>query len=158
MADTQQLSVEIQGVAELKRYLKSVGLTLRDTKDAMSEVGKQMTKFFSGEVFASRGGVIGERWPALSSAYAAYKAKKWPGRPPMVASGLLQRSFRYKAGSVSVTIDNTAQHFPYHQSSAVRRRLPRRVLMKLDAKRADDARRIIAVNLANKIRAKARGR
>jgi phage gpG-like protein len=44
--------------------------------------------------FESEGGSVGG-WAPLSPAYAAWKAKKYPGRPILVRSGALKRSLTY---------------------------------------------------------------
>lgn len=123
------LDVRLEGEEQVKAMLTGLGLDLRDMKGAMTDVGENAKRFFSGQVFASRGGALGKSWPPLSPRYAVEKAKRYPGRPPLVRTGLMQRSFTSSPSPMSVTIGNDAPHFPYHQSSAARKRLPRRMMI-----------------------------
>lgn len=131
MAD---IVVTIQGNSELAQKLRKFGVAVLDLSKGMEDVGDYLTGFFSGEVFASRGGVIDESWPSLSRSYAAYKARQWPGRPPLVRSGEMLGSFKSTNTRLSVRIFNTAGHFDYHQEGT--RHMPARVMMKVDEARA----------------------
>ena len=71
-------SVSVEGGKELTIKLRKYGQSILDLSDSMDNIGKYLTKFWSGEVFASRGQVIGEPWPALNDAYAVFKARRWP--------------------------------------------------------------------------------
>lgn len=96
MADSTRVSINISGDKDVVEMLQSVGLEVNDLRPAMQDVGEYLEGFFSGQVFASRGGVIGEQWPRLSGKYAAWKAQQYPGRPVLVRTGLMQRSFVYR--------------------------------------------------------------
>lgn len=90
-----------------------------------------MIRFFSYDVFESEGEAIDESWEPLAKAYAFRKEKLFPGKGILDASGLMRESFMSQADSTSLRIWNAAEYFKYHQSSAPRTRLPRRVMMKL---------------------------
>jgi hypothetical protein len=47
----------------------------------------------------------------------------------------MRNSFIHKEGKDYVLVTNTAPYFKYHQSRLPRRKLPRRVMMKLDETR-----------------------
>ncbi|GAA1073983.1 phage virion morphogenesis protein [Tsukamurella spumae] len=123
------LSVEVEGADEVALALRRIGADVHDLKPVMSDVGDYLKDFFAGEVFASRGGVIGHPWARLSPVYAAQKARKYAGRGVLVATGEMQRSFISNAAPMQVEITNTARHFVYHQSDAARRILPYRPMM-----------------------------
>lgn len=162
MAEGLDLRVEIEGSEAVVRMLNQVGLEVKDLRPAMQDIGQRAKRFFGGNVFASRGGAIGEPWPRLSDRYAAYKesGKKrepnkgkgaYPGRPPLVKTGLMQRSFTYTTTAASVTITNKADHFKYHQSTATRTKIPRRAMMKLTDQFVSDAKTSVARELSKKI-------
>lgn len=154
MADGLNLKLEVKGDQEIKRMLVGIGLDLRNLRSAMDEVGRSTTKYFSGQVFASRGATLngGQRWQRLNDRYAVQKARRYPGRPLLVRTGKMQNSFRYSSTGTSVTIENSAPHFVYHQSSAPRRVLPRRVMIGVYQGMQDDVTRTIAAVLSRKIR------
>ena len=126
------VSIDGKSGAELAARLRKFGLSILDLHQSFDETGSYLTRFFSGEVFASRGGVIGEPWQPLNDNYAAYKARTWPGRPPMIRTGLLNRSFKHKSTALSTSLWNEASYFDYHQEG---QGVPRRVLMKIDGQR-----------------------
>ncbi|WP_298585130.1 hypothetical protein [uncultured Kocuria sp.] len=124
------VSIEVRGGTELAQKLRKFGVALLDLSQGMEEAGDYLTDFFSGEVFASRGQVFGEPWAPLSSSYAAYKARRWPGRPPLVKSGELMGSFKSTNTRLTARVNNTAPHFPWIQEGTSR--MPARVVMKVD--------------------------
>ncbi len=152
MGNTIDTKVELQNVKNVENMLMGLGLDMTDLRGAMESVGSEAKKFFGGQVFASRGGVIDQSWPRLSNRYAAQKAKKWPGRPVLVRTGVMQRSFSSSTTPMSVTITNTAPYFKYHQSSASRGTLPRRAMIGVYSTMQSDVTNIIAVALNKKIR------
>lgn len=124
-------------LARLERGVKNQSGTMKD-------IGTYLTGFFSGQVFASRGGVIGEPWRPLNPNYAVYKARQYPGRPPLVRTGLMQRSFKAQTGPLSVRLYNTAKYFDAHQGG---HGVPQRVMMKVDNQRAEQIGSIVVENL-----------
>ncbi|TFD14183.1 hypothetical protein E3T26_08650 [Cryobacterium sp. TMT1-21] len=134
MADSD-ITVTIQGdkelVAKLRGFIGSDGVNL---KRGLGASGLYLTKFFSGEVFASRGGVIGKPWPRLNDSYAAWKARRWPGRPPLIQSGEMLRSFQFKDSARKLELWNSSDHFEFHQDGT--RHIPQRMMMRIDQQRA----------------------
>lgn len=143
MAD---IVVRISGDEAVMAKLRKLGQGVLNLKSPMSDIGTYLTGFLSGQVFASRGGIIGEPWAPLNQRYAARKAEEFPGRPPLIREGLMQRSFKKNAGRASATIFNTAPHFGYHQGGTSR--IPARVMMKVDHARQIRIAEIISVHLA----------
>lgn len=140
----------IQGDRELVAKLRKFGLTAVNMTQTMDDVGRYLTSFFSGEVFASRGRVIGKAWAPLTDAYAAAKAREFPGRPPLVRTGLMQRSFKHKSTMLSTRIHNEASYFDEHQGGT--RYMPARVMMRVDQARAQAIVKLISDGLAEKMR------
>jgi hypothetical protein len=130
MAD---IVVTVQGSKELAAKLRNFASSQLNLSRSMGATGLYLTRFFSGEVFASRGQVFGKSWPALSDNYAALKARKFPGRPPLVRTGLMNRSFRHKSTQLTTSLWNEAEYFDYHQDG---RGVPQRVMMHIDDQRA----------------------
>jgi hypothetical protein len=135
MASDQNITVDIEGESELADALERIAGNLTDLSRPMDQIGSYLTDFFSGEVFASRGGVINEPWAPLSDAYAEYKAREFPGRIPLVREGQMIRGFKDNAGELSVQIFNETDWFDFIQSGT--RRMPARVMMKIDQTRND---------------------
>lgn len=146
------MRLEVTGDAKLTAMLTGLSLDMRDLRPAMDEVGRSAVKTFSGPVFTSRGQFIGEAWPRLSDNYAAQKAKRYAGRPVLVRTGQMQRSFKHDADSTSVTIGNTDPKFKYHQSSASRSKIPRRAMIGIYQGLDSDVRNTIAAVIARKIK------
>jgi len=145
------LRIDVEGEAELSARLEKLVRGITNLRAPMKEVGEYLTDFFAGEVFASRGGVFGEPWPALSTNYAAKKAIEFPGRIPLVRTGLMNRSFKSRPDTLSVEVYNPVPYFDYHQSQEDRTRLPRRAMMKVDAKRGDTIVEIIADSIDREV-------
>lgn len=125
------ISFSIEGEKQLSRNLTTLDWNLKNWYTEFLATGKYLQNFFAGPVFSSRGGVIGEGWKPLSPAYAAQKAKRYPGRGILEATGKMRGSFQYEASSMWTRVFNTTSYFKYHQSRMPRSRLPRRIMMKL---------------------------
>lgn len=145
MAATE-VQINISGDKEVAQMLRSVGLEIKDLRPAMQDVGKYLKQFFANDVFVSRGSVIGHAWPRLSAGYAEQKARSYSGRPLLVRTGTMQRSFTYKSAPLQVEITNTAKHFVYHQSDEPRSVIPYRPMMKVES---GDARYTEIVKIIN---------
>lgn len=154
MSSGLELTLEAIGEAKINNMLSDLGLDLRNLRGAMNEVGRESIKYFSGNVFANRGATIngGQRWQRLSDAYAAQKARTYPGRPVLVRTGKMQRSFKYDSTGMSVTIRNDDPKFKYHQSDETRYLLPRRVMLGVYANMQRDVTRTIALAISRKIK------
>lgn len=130
------LEIQVRGDKETIRRLTAAGESIHRLPDAMRETGVYLRGFFAGEVFASHGGVIGLPWPRLSARYEAAKTRKFGAQPPLVRTGLMQRSFRSSFSDNSARVFNTADYFKYHQSTLPRTKIPRRAMMDIDDTRA----------------------
>lgn len=151
MDDSTQLRIDVEGEDELSERLKEITRGISDLSKPMRDVGRYMTDFFSGEVFASRGGIIDEPWAPLSDAYAAEKAEDFPGRPPLFRTGDMNRGFHDKVTSKSVEIYNVTEYFDFIQGGT--NRMPARVMMKADQPRIDSIVNIINDYIGRKARA-----
>lgn len=144
------ISLVVEGDKELVSKLRKFGVSVLDLSDSMDATGKYLTRFFSGEVFTSRGQVFGKPWPGLSDNYAAFKASKFPGRPPLIRSGLMNRSFKHKSTRLTASLWNEANYFDYHQEG---RGVPERVMMHVDEKRERGVVDLVAQDIDGKMKA-----
>ncbi|PIP38188.1 MAG: hypothetical protein COX19_14105 [Desulfobacterales bacterium CG23_combo_of_CG06-09_8_20_14_all_51_8] len=142
----------IEGEKSLSRNLTTLDWNLKNWRSEFTETGKYLQNFFAGQVFSTRGGVIGESWKPLSPAYAARKAMRYPGRGILEATGRMRGSFQYESSNMWTRVFNTVNYFKYHQSRMPRTRLPRRVMMKLDNQRKQSIVQIFHKGLDNFIR------
>lgn len=143
------LEIELQGSAKLKSSLIKLISSIDDWSSTLSVVGRTLTKFYSTVPFASQGGIYGARWSALTPKYASQKARKYPGRPILIASGGMSTSFKSEADSKKVRIFNTNRLFPFHQLGGGK--LPQRVMMKLDRQRKEMLAQAIGTELKRKL-------
>ncbi|MEW1951035.1 hypothetical protein AB0280_17510 [Pseudarthrobacter sp902506025] len=127
-----EIQVSISGDKELVRKFRTFAAGQLDLHRSMGATGLYLTRFFAGEVFASRGGVIGARWPRLNENYAIWKARHWPGKVPLIRTGLMNRSFKHQSTKLTTSLWNEAKYFEYHQDG---RGVPQRVMMKVDQQR-----------------------
>lgn len=132
MSDIQ---VTITGDKELVRKLNAfIGSGEVNLRRSLGASGLYLTRFFSGEVFTSRGRVIGKPWPRLNASYARWKARMYPGRPPLIRSGEMQGGFFYKESARKLELGNRSDHFEIHQEG--KGNVPQRVMMRVDQQRA----------------------
>lgn len=147
------IQIKITGTRQLKQKLTRLGSSLFDLRSSMGQIGNEAAKYFSNQGFNSQGGVFGERWSPLARRTMARKTKRYPGRPPLVASGKMRDSFTYTASSRSVLIGNKMDYFKYHQSTLPRKRIPRRATMGVNAPLKNMVRDIISAEIKAKLRA-----
>lgn len=126
-----QIQFAIDGELELSRRLTGMAMDVEDWSPAFSMAVDDLKQVFSGPVFDTEGREVDETWSPLSQAYALRKAKKYPGKKILEATGAMRNSFVSKFDATSATIWNTATYFKYHQSREPRTKMPRRVMMKL---------------------------
>lgn len=124
-----QVQIQIIGADQVRSKLNRLGTSLYNFDGAMREIGSSLVQYYSNEGFASQGGVYDHVWPRLSNKYATWKAKHWPGRGILEASGQMKHDFIYSSNSTSVAVNNSADYFKYHQSTAPRTKMPWRPMM-----------------------------
>ncbi|MFD4554411.1 phage virion morphogenesis protein [Streptomyces sp. NPDC058469] len=145
------VSITITGDKDFQCRLSALGTSINDMPDAMRQIGQYLTAFYAGEVFASQGGVINKLWPRLSVPYETWKAKNFPGRPPLIRSGVMQNSFKFQSGSNFAIIRNSADYFRYHQLGT--RKMPARVMFAVDDARAKAIGEIVRKEVMRKVAA-----
>lgn len=99
---------------------------------AFQEAAITLKNVFSQDVFSSEGSIINESWSPLKQAYALQKAKKYPGKGILEATGAMRNGFMTLWRPDMAKVWNDIAYFKYHQSNKARSsNLPRRVMMKL---------------------------
>lgn len=126
-----QIQFAIDGELQLSRRLLGIAVAAREWGPAFDKSVTDLKEVFSGGVFDTEGREIDESWSPLSRAYALRKAKKYPDKGILEATGAMRNSFASKFDSTSASIWNLATYFKYHQSRLPRTKMPRRVMMKL---------------------------
>lgn len=126
------IKISPTGDREFISRFNKFGATILQLNDAMTRSGKYLSNFFSGEVFASRGRIIGKPWQPLNPTYAAWKAQHFPGRPPLIRTGAMNRGYAFDATNKSVSLFNEKFYFRFHQNGEG---VPQRVTMDFDAPR-----------------------
>lgn len=131
------VTVTVTGDKRVLQKMKRLGSSLYNFKDAMGEIGKQGTEYFSGQAWLSQGGVFGAKWPPLAASTLKYRRQSvgTRGAQPLTTGHPdgMQFSFDSKSDSTSVVISNKKPYFKYHQSTAPRRHLPRRQMIGVSA-------------------------
>ena len=126
-----QILIKITGDKQTIKNLRSVKSELNDFSRPMRQIGSELKSFFSNDVFASQGGAIGHRWPALQSSTIKQKSARYRAHSvtPLIRTGAMKNAFYSKSDRSSVLIGNNASYFVYHQSSAPRTRIPYRPMI-----------------------------
>lgn len=150
-----QVTIRITGNAETKARLRKIGSGINDMKDAMEHIGQKVGHYYKNDVFMSSGGALGKKWAPLKA--STIRNKKRAGfrqniTVPLVGSGTMRDSFIAKSTKTNVIITNSTDYFKYHQSSAPRRRLPRRQMIGINNPIKTIIRDIIKDDIARKIR------
>lgn len=119
-----ELSITLTGTTRLREKLGT--LELLDLRPEFIQLGDYLKDYYSGEAFLSQGQVFGEPWAPIKN--SASKSKYYSGQP-LERSGAMRNAFEADAENMQVRIHNETPYFKYHQSSAPRRVLPRRVML-----------------------------
>ena len=125
------LSWTIEGEKQLSRNLLLLADKVRDWTPAFEETAYTLKNIFQNDVFASEGSVIEEHWSPLKKAYALQKAKKYPGKGLLEATGTMRNGFMTLWRPDMAMVWNDVEYFKYHQSNQPREKMPRRVMIKL---------------------------
>lgn len=95
--------------------------------------------------FVTKGVSIGRAWESLSLKYARWKAKKFPGKPMLVRTGLMYYSVTTPGSTGNVRMVQPTKliwgtlvpYAVYHQSDQPRTRMPYRPFMSITQKQSD---------------------
>jgi len=118
------LEFKVEGDVELSRRLRITADEIKDFTPEFTKIGDYLTGFFSGPVFESRGGVLGEPWKPRKNE----ERYTWP---ILEKTGKMRAGFKSEPTSKQIRVWNVVDYFKFHQSKLPRRKLPRRIMMKL---------------------------
>jgi len=129
-----EITFSIEGEVQLIRRLRDIERDLKDWTPEFKRIGNLLLKTFKHN-FQTQGRTLGEPWKRLAPSTIAQKRRKGYPLTPLIATGKMRDSFKAGVGRFHVEISNPVAYFPYHQSRRPRRKLPRRVMMKIDEER-----------------------
>lgn len=130
---------------ELTVFLNNLGKNIEKVGEPLEKSARYMENQAKLN-FPAKGKLMDKKgWKKLSQSTKEYKAKYWHGKPIMVRTGKLKRSFRktkpkiLKTGG-SITVYNPIKYAEYHQYGAAK--LPRRILLRFQKTHVAEIRRI----------------
>lgn len=127
------LNFTLEGDKQVSRRLMIVADGVKDFTQPLGNIGGELNKTFQLN-FDAEGGLFGG-WPERKPRYKnGQRVDTWP---LLQKTGRMRQGFRQNVGKVTLVIFNPVEYFKYHQSNKPRRRLPRRVMMKIDNERAN---------------------
>ncbi len=88
--------INILGELQVARMLEGVKYRTSDLRPVWAAIADDFLQIEARQ-FATEGG-LGRPWPPLSPAYAAWKAKHYPGAPILVRTGRLRASLTSRGG------------------------------------------------------------
>lgn len=108
---------------KVRKKLNTISGGLRSYKKPFELVGDDIVDYTTNKVFKSQGKALGEPWKKLSAATLKMRRnrtgyyKKTPVATGkiLIWTGRLVNSFRKRASRMRLVVDNTAEHFKYHQ-------------------------------------------
>jgi len=145
-----QISWTIEGEKQLSRRLLIVAKNVKDWTPAFRETAMTLKNVFSNDAFRTQGTAIEESWSPLKKAYALQKARKYPGKGILEATGKMRGGFMTLWNTDMAKVWNDIAYFKYHQSNRPRTKLPRRVMMKLGYRQRDEVVKIFHTYFINK--------
>ncbi len=135
--------------SDVQKVIGNIDASLDAWNSAFNEVGGSLKKFYGTMPFTSQGGVYKKRWARLDTTYASRKAKKFPGKNILVASGRMSRGFQFQSSSKQVTITNKDPNFKFHQLGTSK--MPQRVMMLIDKQRKEAIAKTMGESLQKKV-------
>ena len=115
------LYATIEGDRELSRRFNNIPVQLDNLKVPLSTIEREVMQSVDVN-YSARGGLFGI-WP---------KRKDNKSHPLLEKTGAMRSAFKSAVGDQYVSIFNPTSYFKYHQSNKPRRKLPRRVMLKID--------------------------
>lgn len=126
------IGFEIEGDKQISRRMNIVADGITDFKAPLQLSASEFIRVFKAN-FATEGGTLGEKWPARKPQFRnGTRIDTWA---LLTKTARMRNSFTAQVSASELTVLNTAAQFKYHQSNQPRRKLPRRVMMKLDEAR-----------------------
>jgi len=128
------LNFSVEGDVQVANALDFVGAKIDDFSSPLLKSKDLLMKTFDKN-FLKNGSVLGEPWAPLAPSTLTEKNARYGKRRTLEATGAMRKSFTGTTTKQELIMENTAEYFKYHQSNKSRKKLPRRVMMKIDEKR-----------------------
>jgi phage gpG-like protein len=119
------LNVSLEGEKQLSRRLMTIPNDIDNWKIPLFRIGGEVRGAIDKN-FSSRGALFGARWQP--------RKDNLP-HPLLEKTTTMRRNFKQSLGPDYIEIFNPTPYFKYHQSNKPRRKIPRRVMMKIDDER-----------------------
>lgn len=119
-----ELKVTLEGDVELSRRLLTIPDKIDNWYMPLYRVGQEVHRSVDAN-YSGRGSLFGKWEPRKDN----------KPHPLLEKTKAMRNSFANKLGPNYLHIYNTAPYFKYHQSNQPRKRLPRRVMLKIDRER-----------------------
>lgn len=123
------MSFDFYGEAQVDRVLGTMVARVKNAEPVFDALGDRLARAEARQ-FDSEGKYGSGGWVALSPAYGAWKARHYPGKPILEATGLLRESLTERPFGVDVVeakfaiFGSGVPYGAYHQAGG--NRLPRR--------------------------------
>ena len=118
------LNVSLEGEKQLSRRLQTIPSDISNWKIPLFRIGGEVRGSIDKN-FSGRGSLFG-RW---------VPRKDNLPHPLLEKTSTMRRNFKSTLGPDYVEIFNPTPYFKYHQSNKPRRKIPRRLMMKIDDER-----------------------
>lgn len=118
-----RLTFTIEGDTQLDRTLARFADNLGDASQLWDALADRFASVEARQ-FASEGAYASGGWPALSPAYAAWKARHYPGKPILERTGDLKDSLTSRPFGIevitprSMTLGSGVSYHKFHQQGA----------------------------------------
>ena len=116
------LSWSIEGEKQISRRLSQIPDDLGNFKVPLFRIGRELRTSIDAN-YGSRGALFKPKWEPR---------KDNKSHPLLEKTGRMRRSFAQELGSDYVSIFNTQDYFAFHQSNKARKKIPRRIMLKID--------------------------
>jgi phage gpG-like protein len=121
------IHVNVPNTDAWTRYLAELIGRAKDLQPVLETFGAYMVTGSLQRNFEAEGRPA--PWAPLSPLYAARKARRYPGRPILVASGQMRAGFQWRATKQTLKIWNTRPYWKAHQYGYPPHNLPARVML-----------------------------
>lgn len=118
------LNVTLEGEKQLSRRLMTIPSNISSWKIPLFRIGGELRGTFDKN-FSQRGALFGRWQPRVDNL----------PHPLLEKTGAMRRNFKQSLGPDYIEIFNPTPYFKYHQSNKPRKKIPRRVMMKIDDER-----------------------
>jgi len=132
------IGFSIEGVGELVSDFVFIGKQLKNFSQPLKKSNSLLRRAIDVN-FKSEGTEFGEPWKPLSPVTLKQKSRlRFGQKQSLVRTGKMKRGFGSKLSTNNLEIFNPTSYFPFHQSNKPRKKLPRRIMLKIDEKRRNE--------------------